>query len=154
MSFIRPFSGKHAMQRIVIMTAAAVMFFIAGPAAEFPGGVAQGAENEPGAITEKKAAPEPGPAEDPWPRVMEGKTVTLVAHQPQLDNWDFNVIEFRMAVEITQQGKKEPFYGGSGSRGTRTSAQMTALCGSGTSRYRRPNCGNKAGGTPRAGEKN
>ncbi len=36
----------------------------------------------------------------------------LIAHQPQLYKWDFNVIEgCRMAVEINLQGKEAPFYG-------------------------------------------
>lgn len=35
----------------------------------------------------------------------------LIAHQPQLYKWDFNVFECRMAVEINLQGKEAPFYG-------------------------------------------
>jgi hypothetical protein len=97
---------------MVILTATAVLIFIAGPAAEFQGVGAQGTEKKPAAAAEKKAAPEPVAAEDSWPRVMEGKTATLIAHQPQLDKWDFNVLECRMAVEITLKDKKGPFYGG------------------------------------------
>jgi hypothetical protein len=97
---------------MVILTATAVLIFIAGPAADFQGVGAQGTEKKPAAAAEKKAAPEPVAAEDSWPRVMEGKTATLIAHQPQLDKWDFNVLECRMAVEITLKDKKGPFYGG------------------------------------------
>ena len=112
MHLIIPFLGKQEIRKAVIMTAAAVLVFIAGPAAEFQRVAAQGVEKEPTAIAEKKAAPEMVPAEDSWPRVMEGKTATLIAYQPQLDKWDFNVIECRMAVEITPKGKETPFYGG------------------------------------------
>jgi hypothetical protein len=112
MDLIKPFLGKPKIRRIIIVTAAAVLIFIAGPAAEFQGVGAQGAEKEPAAVAEKKDAPEPDGAQESWPRVIEGKTGTLVAYQPQLDRWDFNVLECRMAVEITLKDKKDPFYGG------------------------------------------
>jgi hypothetical protein len=112
MNVIRPFLGKPKIRRMVIVTAAAVLLFIAAPGVEFQKVAAQGVEKGPPAGAEKKDAPEPVPAEDTWPRVMEGKTATLIAYQPQLDRWDFNVLECRMAVEITLKDKKDPFYGG------------------------------------------
>ena len=103
-----PFSGRKIIPKILILTGAAILVFIAGSAAKFQAVGAQGVEKEPAAVAEKKAAPETGPQEESWPRVLEGKAVTLIAHQPQLDKWDFNVIECRMAVEITPKGKRAP----------------------------------------------
>jgi hypothetical protein len=97
---------------MVLMSAAAGLFLFAGPAANVQDIGAQSPEKGPAAVAEKKDAPESTPLGESWPRVIEGKTITLIAHQPQLDKWDFNVIECRMAVEITLKDKKDPFYGG------------------------------------------
>ena len=106
------FSRKPTNRRMIIIAAAATLFFIAGPAAKIQSVGAQGAEKEPAVVAEKKDAPEAVPSGESWPRVIEGKTITLIAHQPQLDKWDFNVLECRMAVEITLKDKKDPYYGG------------------------------------------
>jgi hypothetical protein len=111
-NFRIPLSQKQTIRRMVIMTAAAILVLIAGPAAKFQAVSAQGVEKQPAAVAEKKDTPESAPSGESWPRVIEGKTITLIAHQPQLDRWDFNVIEYRMAVEITRQNQKDPFYGG------------------------------------------
>jgi hypothetical protein len=107
-----PYPGRKIIPKILILTAAAVLAFIVGPAAKFQAVGAQGVEKEPAPVAGKKAATEPVPPGDSWPRVIEGKAVTLIAHQPQLDKWDFSVLECRMAVEITPKGKEAPYYGG------------------------------------------
>jgi hypothetical protein len=112
MDLIRLISGEPTIRRIVITTATAILVLIAAMAATLQVVGAQGAEKEPAAVAEKKDAPEAVPSGESWPRVIEGKTITLIAHQPQLDKWDFNIIEYRMAVEITRQNQKDPFYGG------------------------------------------
>jgi hypothetical protein len=112
MDVIRGFSYKPPIRRMAIMTAAAILVLIAGMAATFQVVGAQGGEKVPAAAAEKKDTPEPVPSGDSWPRVFEGKGATLVGHQPQLDKWDFSVIECRMAVEITLKNKKDSYYGG------------------------------------------
>jgi hypothetical protein len=112
MDLIMLFSGKPAIRRMGTSTATAILVLIAAMAATFQVVGAQGVEKQPAASAEKKDAPETAPSGESWPRVIEGKTVTLTAHQPQLDKWDFNVIECRMAVEITLKDKKDPYYGG------------------------------------------
>jgi hypothetical protein len=112
MDRIKTFLGKHNIRHTVLMTAAVCLLLFAGSAADVREIGAQGVEKQPPAIAEKKDTPEPVSSAESWPRVIEGKTITLIAHQPQLDKWDFNIIECRMAVEIVPKDKKDPYYGG------------------------------------------
>jgi hypothetical protein len=112
MEWIRSFFGKESIRRMVMITGATALALTAGPTAKIQPAEAQGLEKEKAVVAEKKATPDSGSAEDPWPRSIEGKTVTLIAHQPQLEKWDFNLLEFRMAVEIQSKDKKDPIYGG------------------------------------------
>jgi hypothetical protein len=47
-----------------------------------------------------------------WPRVITGEKGTLTVYQPQIERWDYETMEFRMAVEIRVKHRAEPVYGG------------------------------------------
>ena len=70
----------------------------------------EGKQNPP---TEKQ---EPVTPETPmgrlkWPRYIEHEKGTLKIYQPQIEQWNKDALEYRMAIEINLKGKKETFIG-------------------------------------------
>ncbi|MBW1768935.1 MAG: hypothetical protein JRJ65_18050, partial [Deltaproteobacteria bacterium] len=46
-----------------------------------------------------------------WPRFMEHKKGTLKIYQPQVEKWENEIVEYRMAIEILMKDRTEPVYG-------------------------------------------
>ena len=46
-----------------------------------------------------------------WPRLMEHKKGTLKIYQPQVEKWEKEIVEYRMAIEILMKDATEPVYG-------------------------------------------
>jgi hypothetical protein len=46
-----------------------------------------------------------------WPRSIENEEGTFTIYQPQIKQWDYNVIEYGTAIEVVLQDKDEPVYG-------------------------------------------
>lgn len=46
-----------------------------------------------------------------WPRIIEHEKGRLKVYQPQIEMWDKDIIEYRMAIEITLTGETEPSFG-------------------------------------------
>ncbi len=56
-------------------------------------------------------APPPPPADAGWPRVVPSGADTLTVYQPQLDSWDGNHLQARMAIAVLPQGALDPVFG-------------------------------------------
>jgi hypothetical protein len=46
-----------------------------------------------------------------WPRFIEHEKGTLKIHQPQIEKWEKEIIEYRMAIEILMKDRSAPIYG-------------------------------------------
>ncbi len=46
-----------------------------------------------------------------WPRGIENEEGTFTIYQPQIKQWDYNVIEYGTAIEVVLQDKDESVYG-------------------------------------------
>ena len=47
-----------------------------------------------------------------WPRFLEHEKGTLKVYQPQVEKWEKEVIQYRMAIEIHLTDRTETIYGG------------------------------------------
>jgi hypothetical protein len=65
----------------------------------------------PGLLAQPTSA-EPQPGEElTWPRVHEENGLTISIYQPQIEKWEGDKIESRMAVGVQAPGAKSPVYG-------------------------------------------
>lgn len=65
----------------------------------------------PGLLAQSTTAvPQPG-EELTWPRIHEENGLTISTYQPQIEKWEGDDIESRMAVGIQTAGAKSPVYG-------------------------------------------
>jgi hypothetical protein len=62
---------------------------------------------DPAPVAAAPAAPE----DSGWPRTYEKDGNQALLYQPQIDNWDFANISFRMAIAITAKGDEAPSFG-------------------------------------------
>jgi hypothetical protein len=56
-------------------------------------------------------APRTVPTRLTWPRVIEHQKGELKVYQPQIEKWEKETIEYRMAIEILLKEKPDPVYG-------------------------------------------
>ena len=72
----------------------------------------QAVENPPPQKVETAAEiPETVPSRLTWPRVIEHPKGKLKVYQPQIEKWEKESIEYRMAIEILLKEKPDPVYG-------------------------------------------
>ena len=56
-------------------------------------------------------APAPPPDPDPWPRQVQLSNATLTVYQPQVESWQGNQLNFRVAVAAKATGANEEIFG-------------------------------------------
>ena len=72
----------------------------------------------PSASNQTTAPATTTPARLTWPRFIEHKNGTLKIYQPQLEKWEKEIIEYRMAIEILLKNRTDPVYGALWLKGT------------------------------------
>src|SRR5215510_14260000 len=73
----------------------------------------QGANAQaPGAVAEPPGSATPVPPDpDPWPRQIQLSNATLTVYQPQVNSWQGNQLNFRVAVAAKASGSNDETFG-------------------------------------------
>ena len=104
------------MKRFLVTTFLSIglLFFFACGSTQSTGKTKESKQNP---STEKSVTPVTPSVQLEWPQFIEHEKGTLKFCQPQIEKWDKDVLEYRMAIEIILKDKEEPIYGGLWLRG-------------------------------------